>query len=301
MKKFIFSLMAFLLLLFVLDRAFGFGLTYLQNHAKGGDTARNNYICNDTEEDILIFGSSKAIHHYDPRIIEDSLQMTCYNCGNDGNGIVLLYGRYRMIEERYLPKVILYDVTSFFDLEKGDNSRYLDWLRPYYYRSGIDSIFWSVDKSERYKMYSSMYQYNSKILQLISDNIFPQQYDIKGYRPVNKKMQYEPEVTASDEEYEYDSLKLYYLEKLIKDCSGKVKLIFITSPNYKATDDRVYEPLKDLCKEYDIPLLNHYCDSDFVFNKNYFYDSVHLNQDGATAFTNKVIGEVKRLLVSYPK
>ena len=29
-----------------------------------------------TNEDILIFGSSRALHHYNPQIIEDSLGMT---------------------------------------------------------------------------------------------------------------------------------------------------------------------------------------------------------------------------------
>lgn len=296
MKRFFIHIFIFFALLFCLDKGFGYAFEYLQSHAVGGDTGRNNYICNETDEEVLVFGSSRAIHHYDSRIIEDSLGMSCYNCGNDGNGIVLLYGRYRMIAERYTPKVILYDVCTSFDLLAGDNHRYLDWLRPYYHREGIDSIFISVDRNERYKMLSSMYQYNSKILQLVSDNVAPMQEDIKGYRPIRKTMPYEPEAAEENHVYEYDSLKLHYLEQLIKECQGKTRLIFFASPLYHASDAVVYEPLKKLCEKYDVPFWNYYTDGEFVNTKDYFSDTSHLNETGATAYTKRIVGRIKTLL-----
>lgn len=296
MRKFIQRIIIFIIAIVLLDQLAGWGLNYLQNHAVGGDTGRNNYICNQTQENILIFGSSKAIHHYDPRIVEDSLHMSCYNCGNDGNGIILLYGRYKMIKERYTPKIILYDVTSGFDLVQNDNHKYIDWLRPYYNRQGIDSLFWSVDYTERYKMLSQMYRYNSKILQLIADNFAPQQQDIKGYRPINKVMEYEPEIKSNDTPLQYDSLKLFYLEQLIKECNGKTQLIFFISPQYKKTKSDEYQPLSNLCKRYNVPLLNHNNDEEFIYSKDYFYDSVHLNEKGATIYTKKIIDELKKMI-----
>ena len=79
MRTFILKVLTFLLIMVVVDVCIGYAFGYLASHPKGGDNARNNYICESTHEDILIFGSSKAIHHYNPLIFSDSLKMSCYN------------------------------------------------------------------------------------------------------------------------------------------------------------------------------------------------------------------------------
>ena len=160
MKKFVCKVVLFLIGLFVIDFVLGFGARYLISHAKGGDTRLNNYICHQMKEECLIFGSSRGMHHYDPHIIEDSLKLSCWNCAKDGNGIILIY-----------------DVQISFDLLDGDNHQYLGGLRYDYDEPSIDSIFWSVDKTERYKMLLNGYRYNSQWLQLISDNLHPLQGD----------------------------------------------------------------------------------------------------------------------------
>lgn len=296
MKKLIINLSIFFCLLIIIDKSIGYCLKYFQENAIGGDTKRNNYICLQTNEDILIFGSSKALHHYDPTIIEKTLQKSCYNCGNAGNGIILFYGQYKMIRKRYNPTKILYDVTADFDLIQNDNHKYLDLLRPYYSQEGVDSIFLSVDYSEKYKMLSNMYQYNSKFIQIITDNFIPQQSDINGYKPINQKMNYEP-ILEKDKKNQkgYDTLKLYYLEKLIQECKNKTQLIFIISPQYKKETYKEYQPIISLCKKYNIPLLNHHNDKNFIYNKNYFFDSVHLNKNGATQFSKVIANELKNL------
>lgn len=299
MKKFVCKVVLFLIGLFLIDFALGLGARYLISHAKGGDTGLNNYICHQMKEECLIFGSSRGMHHYDPHIIEDSLKLSCWNCAKDGNGIILMYGRYKMISARYTPKVLIYDVQTSFDLLDGDNHQYLGGLRYDYDEPSIDSIFWSVDKTERYKMLLNGYRYNSQWLQLISDNLHPLQSDDKGYRPMDKKMIYKPKKEqAKQEAYQYDSLKLFYMEKLIMSCQAKgTRLIFAISPQFETFDDEVYKPLKELCAKYQVPLMNHYCDKDFVTTSDYFYDSVHMNRIGATKYTKKLVGEIKDIIL----
>ena len=250
------------------------------------------------KDECIIFGSSRGMHHYDPNIISDSLGMSCWNCSMDGNGIVLMYGRYKMLSSRYTPKVLVYDVFSGYDLIAGDNNTYLGRLRYYYDEPSVDSIFWSVDEKERFKMMSYCYRYNSQWLQLISDNIHPLQSDDKGYKPVDSKMAYVPNKNEDKKEfYQYDSLKLYYLKKLARDCKANgTKLVFAISPRYDTHKDDIYRPLKMICKEYQIPLINHYCDDDFVNNMDYFYDSVHMNRTGATKYTQKFVGELEKII-----
>lgn len=298
MKKFLSKVTLFLIGLVVLDALVGVGARYFVSHAKGGDTGLSNYICHQMKEECIIFGSSRGMHHYDPNIITDSLSLSCWNCSLDGNGIILMYGRYKLISARYNPKMILYDVQEGFDLLKGDNHKYFGGLRYYYDEPSIDTIFWSVDISERFKMMSNCYRYNSQWLQLISDNIHPLQSDDKGYRPMDKKMVYQPRVTKNKQKtgYEYDTLKLAFLEKLIVSCKSKgTKLIFAISPQYKTHNDEVYAPLKKICKKYNIPLFNHFCDTMFVDNPDFFYDSVHMNRYGATKYTKILTKEIKHL------
>lgn len=295
MRKFIFKSVLFVVILVAIDLSLGFAFKTLQRNAKGGDFGRNEFIHNKMTDEVLLFGSSRCIHHYDPEIITDSTGMSCYNCGCDGNGIIMFYPRYLMITERYVPKVIVYEVTPSFDLLKGDNTKYLSWMRMYYDRCGVDSVFWAVDPTERIKMLSNMYRYNSRFIQLISDNIHPLQSDVRGYRPVDKRMDYEFEVDNSHQVvYEYDPLKLHYMELLASDCKRRgINLMMAISPQYKRTNDEVFRPISDLCAKYGLPLLNHYCDSSIVFNRDYFYDSMHMNRKGATTYTNSVVKDIK--------
>lgn len=298
MKKFVSKVILFLIGLVVLDLLVGLGARYLVGHAKGGDTGLNNYICHVMKDECIIFGSSRGMHHYDPNIITDSLGMSSWNCSLDGNGIILMYGRYKMLSARYTPKILIYDVCTSFDLLEGDNHKYLGNLRCYYDESGVDSIFWRIDPMERLKMLSNCYRYNSQWLQLISDNVHPLQSNDKGYKPMDKTMTYKPKASSRQKEgFQYDSLKVYYLEKLVVACKAKgTQLVFAVSPQYNTHDDKVYQPLKEICQQYHVPFLNHYCDKDFVDRVDYFYDSVHMNRTGATAYTKMLVGELKGLL-----
>lgn len=299
MKEFCLKILLFLVGLMLLDVASGFAFRYLVKNAKGGNTALANYIADNMLEECIILGSSRGKHHYDPNIIGDSLGMSCWNCSLDAHGIILMYGRYRMLSERYVPKVLIYDVHSVFDLTDGDNHKHLGYLRYFYDYPGVDSIFWAVDGTERYKMMSQMYRYNSKWIQLISDNIHPLQNDDKGYRPIDGTMDYEPKKNASANKnvYHYDSQKMAYLEKLIVDCKNKgTKLVFTISPIYNDPTDEVFAPLKSLCTRYNVPLINHYCDKRYAGRREFFYDSMHMNKIGATEFSQEVASEVKSLI-----
>ena len=296
MKKFAVKIIILFVTVLAIDTVIGKLFHQLVLHAKGGDTGRTEYICHQLSEDLIVFGSSRAIHHYDPRILEDSLHLTTYNCGKNGNGIILSYGWYSLMRKHHQPKVIIYDIQPTFDLLAGDNMPFLPGLRYYYDESPVDSILWEVSSVERYKMLLNGYRYNSQFLQIIMDNIKPMRQDIKGYRPLQGEMNYEPVVTKSNQtkNYQYDALKLKYLERLVKECqAANISFIFAVSPSYKNTDDKVLAPVYELCERYNVPLINHYTDSTFNMEKSYFKDSGHMNEKGATAYTSAIISEIK--------
>ena len=297
MKRFIIRLLVFLSLMFILDRGFGVAMKYLQDHAKGGYVGHHNYILNQSNEDILIFGSSRAIHHYNPQIIEDSLGMSCYNCGQDGNGIVLFYGWWQLMKERHMPKVIIYDVNPSFDLLVGENnSKYLGWLRSEYDNDDVKQIFEDIDPTEKYKMQSMMYRYNSKFLQNMIDYIHPIfQISPNGYLPLKGEMDRMKVKRGSDEkkEYIYDSLKLSYLESFIKDVKKQgICLVMVASPVWYGKSEKEFASLAAMCNKYGIPFVNYSNDTLYVRNDEMFKDGNHLNAHGADEFTKDLIIEL---------
>ena len=295
MKKAVIRLVIFFAIIAIIDICMGVFFDFLQKNAKGGDTWRNNKIAWKTNEDILILGSSRAVAHYNPIIFKETFGLTCYNCGQDGNGIFLMYGRLKMINERYYPKMIVYDVSDEFDLlTEPDNRKHLQWIRPYYRTNPvIQPIFWDIDKTEKLKMLSRMFQYNSAFFQLLGDNITPQRSEgIYGFKTTNDTLKYEPEI-GKKTEFQHDELKIRYLKKLIEEAQGKTKLIFVISPKYnRRTNPNVYAPLKEFCEQENIPFLDYSCDPEISANRNYFKDALHLNSIGADVFTTKFIHDI---------
>ncbi len=298
MKKFIVNVACFFVIVVVIDIIAGVVFPFLVANAKGGDNKRNNYICLETNEDILIFGSSRAIHHYHPGLISDSTGMTCYNCGQDGNGVILNYGRLLMINKRYAPKMIIYDVQNTFDLTAGeDNHKYLAWLKAYYDHEGIEDIFASVDSTEKYKMMSNLYRYNSKCVQIVSDCIHPMQsLGIKGYRPLAGKMDTMKIVRKASKSVsvpKWDDMKIAYIHKFI-DATKDSKLVFVISPIWYGMDESQYEIIRTICREKNIPFYDFANNPKYVHHNEYFRDGSHMNSIGAEEFTKDLMRMMKK-------
>ena len=300
MKKFIILLFALFAILAGIDIATGLVFDKLTLSAKRGYTGRNEFIADKLHDPVLVFGSSRSVHHYDPQVLADSLGVPCYNCGQDGMGIITFYGRFKLLTARYTPRLIIYDVTTDFDLRRNDNVTYLTWLKPYYNRPDIDSIFWHVEPTERVKMLSNMFRYNGKALQIITDNKPGDDNDdaLKGFVPLDGIMTYAKEEDATKTQVDFDPVKLYYISRLVKDCSAKgIRLVFAISPLYNSVKqpDAYLADFLTLARKQNVPVINHYYDTRFATNKNLFQDTYHMNRSGAEIYTSILAHEIKQL------
>lgn len=300
MKRFLVKLALFFALIAIADVLCGFALDYFAQHAKSGFTLRDNYICDKLETDFLLMGSSRCIRHYNPQIITDSLGMSCYNSGQMGNGIILNYGRLRMIDERKKPSVVVYDVTPEFDILIGDdNHRYLTWLKQHYERNGIAAIFESVDATEKYKMTSQMYRYNSRFIELMTD-FFHTLSDVRsdGFSPHKGELDRTKIKSDSIKEKTpaIDNVKMEYVNKLIDELDG-VKLFFVVSPSWYGMDSVRFQPIIEICQERDIPFIDFANHPKYVHQDVFFKDGNHLNERGANEFTKDLIGYLKNELM----
>lgn len=294
MKKYLIKIVLFFVAVAVLDVLFGVACQYMNDHSKGGGVKSRYYVCKESNEDVLIFGSSRAKHHYVPDIIEDSLDMSCYNTGEDGNGIILCYGFLKMITQRYSPKMIIYDVTGF-DMYEDDNIKYLDLMKPYYYEPGIDSIFWAVDPKTRYMMLSNLYRYNTSCLRVLGNFLYPITNYPKGYLPSYKTMDYEPEIKEVKQR-NIDAVKIHYFEEFVKLAkSNDIVLICCVSPSYKAPlDDSYYNIVKQICESFDITFLYYGANPEISYDKLYFGDKIHMNHTGAIKYTGELVSWIKK-------
>ena len=301
MKKYLIKIILFFIAVAVLDFLFGIACQYMNDHSKGGGVRNRYYVCKESTEDVLIFGSSRAKHHYVPDIIEDSLDMTCYNAGEDGNGIILSYGYLKMITQRYSPKIIIYDVT-WFDMYEDDNTKYLDLMKPYYHEPGIDSIFWEVNPKSRMMMMSNLYRFNTTCLRVLGNYIHPMTNYPKGYLAIYKTMDYEPEF-KDDKERITDTLKIHFFEEFIKMTKNKsIALVCCGSPYYYApSNDDNYQPIKQLCEKYDVPFYYYGADPEISQKKSFFSDRTHMNDSGARLYTSRLVSIIKKRIDAFEK
>lgn len=302
MQRIITRLAIFMLLCFLLDQAIGACGVYLYTHARKGYTQHNYYVGHKMLEDVIILGSSRAARHYDPSIISDSTGLSCYNCGVDGMGIIHDFGKLQMIEARYMPKMIVIDVVADFSLAKNDNLKYITYLKLDYAQPSVKRTVAEIAPEERWKMYCESYKYNSQWLKLLKDNMpLHPELTTNGYAPLHGILPYNiTDRYIPEDEIITDSVKIKYLRQIIETFHEKTLLVFTISPQYKAPNSENYNVLKQLCAEYNIPLLDFYTHS-ISQEKRFWTDVSHLNKEGAEKYSAMIAGELKQVLMNSRK
>lgn len=299
MTRFLTKILVFALVFALVDFAAGSAIKAAYYKVTKADCGRNNFMMQKLMgKDILIFGSSRAIHHYDPEVLSEDLGMSCYNCGEDGLGIILSDARLDAILSRYTPKMIIYDFEKSYDMNSNDNLRYLGKLKPYYPDYGIDSIFNEISFTERFKMLSHLYRYNSQLVDiaigLLSKS--PKTAESYTYNPLENLMDYEPE-PKSAVDLSVDSIKMDYLCRFIDKCKEKnIQLIFAVSPTYQADSIDWKSILSKVTNNRHVNVLNHYSDTTFTAHRELFSDATHLNKTGANEYSKMISKETKQML-----
>lgn len=293
MKKFLIKLSFFALCFIVIDLLFGQGMRWYEQIHIPTIATKDELVADSIETDLLVMGSSRAVHHYDTNLLQDSLGISCFNCAWGGRGIVNSYAQYAMLSKRYKPKYIILDIAQWFDyLEGGDDAtKYLGALKPFFDREEINDVFWHAQPQEWVKMHSYLYQYNSR---------FPESRDpLKtpaGFNPIDRTMDYEPVINDVVYTPTYDKMKVYFLERLVDECKEDgVKLVMFVSPRYNHNQLFEFDYVIDLAKRKDIPFVMHYQDENIFQNKEYFCDQDHLNARGAEAYTKTIVPECREL------
>jgi hypothetical protein len=310
LKHFIKNLLIFVLVIFTLDRVFGYVLEKFYFSLKTGQFAQNTYALNEAAPDILIFGSSRALHHYSTPILSNQLGLSVYNAGLDGQFLPYYCASQEVILERKIPKIIILDVNIW---ELGPNeSKYfkLASLLPYVNEHPLLRKYTAeISSYENLKLISKTYPYNSTLLISVYDYINSNKLsqDDRGYYPLVRTVSEKEFNIYKDNQEIYNQKRAkqdikidpkavaYYRQFLKKTATLNIKTFVIISPTILTEpNSKEKSLLKEITQEYkNVTFLDY--TSDTLYNNQFqlFADEFHLNNIGADIFSKNLVSKIK--------
>ena len=301
-KYFFFKLVIFFSIVFILDYSIGNVLNYFYFKQESGLQYRTTYSIEKTTADILIFGSSRANHHYDPDVFEKRLNLSYYNVGRDGNFILYHSAVLKGVLKRYSPKIVILDFIDDEFRKNQQNYDRLSSLLPYYrMHPEMRSIIELKSKFEKLKMLSCIYPYNSSMLTIAVGNTEfnkKRRGDIQGYVPLTKVWNRTIQIDSISTNYETDTIKIRAYKTFIHNCiQSKVKLYIVCSPYFINSNHTEHSVRigQEIAKRNNVEFLDFSKDSTFINNSTLFADISHLNEVGAKLFSNKIIDKITKI------
>jgi hypothetical protein len=284
---------------FLFDFAIGRTLRYFYFNEISGLHYRTTYSLEQSNAALLIFGASRANHHYIPEIFEDSLRVSFYNTGRDGINIFYQLAVLKSILCRYTPKIIILDYSDAFSMDQESYDR-LSSLLPYYKtHKEIRNIVALKSPFENIKQLSEIYPFNSQILTIGIGNLEinkTRKSDNKGYVPLYNEWKDKIVVIDNIKSYQKNLNKVSALHEFLRD--GKksgAKVFLIYSPIFQKFNRN---PDVEICREIGsqekIPFWDFSHDTTFLKNSSLFQDISHLNYKGATIFSKMVVTRIKQ-------
>jgi hypothetical protein len=312
MKKFIIRSLVFAFLLFsfflVVD-------IYLSNKLKkshdfqGEIEVWDDIYKGEINSELLIYGSSRAWVHVDPNIIKDTLKIESYNFGMDGQNFWLQYLRHKKFLKYNNPpkKIIL--CTDVFSFAKNENLYGMNQFLPFMLFDfdivSYTSKYNGFDIADYFipliRYYGKINGNNSVFNTNFNSN---QKYRDRGYRGMEKEWNDDfSKAKIKNPNYsincDFEIVNLF--DKFLTDCEKDgIKVYLVNTPEYiegqKYVTNRkqILNKIEFYSKKHNLPFLN-YSDDDICHNKDYFYNSTHLNKKGAEIFSRKLASDLKSL------
>lgn len=287
----------FLLVLFVLDYSAGLYLNKQHKKLDRGEQGLLNKIFYTAEEDILVFGSSRAKFHYDSLTLERETGKSCYNAGLNGRGFLLSSVLIKQLLKRHKPALIVLDI-NFLNNTYQDENKKIDILRPYYSEfSEVKDLLDFKTPYEKIKHLSSSYPYNLSIPAIIERKMNKDGEDQKkGSSTLKGTVLKKPSVDESVSEKELDKELLAELVEVADLCLAKnVKLFVCISPALERFNASSIEKVRLGLEEKGVEF-HDFSSADTFKSLKIFYDLQHLNDFGTIVYSQKIASLIKRAL-----
>ncbi len=302
MKKLIKKIFILIIVLVIIDYSIGLILNQILINSPDGRYHKAYHSLLKCNDEIIIFGSSRAETNFASYVFEDSLGYSCWNTGRGGQMLPFWYAIQMGILERYIPKIVIINVENDFlteDFDKGAYER-IGFLRPFYYlQPVIQPIINKISKYERYKMGSKIYSYNSSFYYLLRPYLLKGldgKIEERGWKPRDGKIKDKTGkmyIENSKKNLNHDSVLLF--EKFIGNFISKgCEVYVVISPNHGILIEST-STIKYLNSKKELVLLNYANNHSFSENSDIFMDSSHLNRLGAVKFSKRICSRILTL------
>lgn len=302
-KKLILKLVFLLVIVIIIDMFYGF-LTHklFENNVTNHTPADIISKAINEEPELLVLGASRANHHYVPEIIKNQTGLSVYNSGLDGTNSCYTRDVLKIIIANHKPKIVIFDISNGLnfnttgDLYKRHNQ--LSILKNYVQHFPNEVLNYS--KEEKYLQNIYFYKYNSILSPMLFAFIKKDNHIVKsGYRPITgfDMLLEDPQKMFSHTD-KYNSELYDALVDVIEICKkNDILLIFSTSPSYSYNENMIPLKFRNMLIEENISYLNYpIVKYEQLANKIYFKDINHLNNDGATLFTNIFVKDLIKII-----
>jgi hypothetical protein len=260
--------------------------------------------------DIVVYGSSRAMVHMDPRIISDSMQTTCYNLGINGHNFWLTYLRHKeLLKFNKKPKLIIHSI-DVFTLTKRPDLFNSDQFLPYMMNNrDVEEAISSYKGFGFYDFHLPLLRYSGKyktIGGIFKYMIRPTASDsgrYRGFSAQNHSWNDDLErakIKFADFRVDLDTASISLFDRYIRECiADGIEIVFVYTPEYIEGQEfvknrrEILDTFKEFAVKYNLKYIDYSADS-ISYQKKYFYNASHLNKEGAELFTAKLVNDLKK-------
>jgi hypothetical protein len=261
--------------------------------------------------DLIIAGSSRAWVHVSPLILDTALHLSSYNLGFDSYNFKGQQMRYKFYEKfNRNPKFILHCLD--IDMLTTKKQLYMtEQFAPYL----TDSIIHHGTKA--YEGYSALdyatpftkYQYRTQHIAVGLLEYFNLRHfktgKYKGYEGMNLpwdgRFEQVKKQNPNGLTIELDEEQVTLFDSYLRTCKRKgITVMLLYPPEYikgqQLVNNRqaIINLYQKLAKKHGIPFLD-YSTNELCYQRNYFYNTQHLNRKGAELFSIQLAADLKIL------
>lgn len=285
------------------------GLRRIKTSAFG---VSNKVMNGQVNAEILISGSSRALTHFDPRIIHEKTGRTAFNIGRNGSQTDMQLAYLKAyLDHNAKPSLIIHslDLYSFVTTrEVYDPVQYLPYLRESPIYQALAKINPDQWKSRLLPLYGYAVDDMRFTWLLGIKGVFgwnPNEDHFDGFKPRYSSwtgdFEHFKKVNPDGVRFEIEPEGVRVMHELADLCQERgIRLLLVYSPVYREMQafeknrTEIFAEFEVIRQRYGVTLWD-YSDSLICQNQDYFYNSQHLNADGAAVFTIEIADKVASL------
>lgn len=273
----------------------------------------NRVMDGEVNADIIITGSSRALVHYDPRVIEKVTGHSAFNIGLNGSQTDMQVAFLKAyLKHNRKPKIVVHNLDTFTFVttkEIYDPTQYM----PYLYEDELYKPILRIQPDAWKWKYLPLYGYLALDLQLswveglkTFAGIQPKENQFLGFEP--RYLEWTHDFSAFKAanpdgiSFPIEPAGVRDLEELLATCQHEgIRVLLTYSPIYHEMREmernraEVFALFHQLANRYGAELID-YGDNEITQHQQYFYNSQHLNAQGAELFSGLVARDIAQVL-----